>query len=364
MRIAGFGLYRYALPLTEPLTSGGATLNERRGLLLRISGDDGSEAWGEAAPLPGFSRESLQEAAAQLLDLAAQVVGRDAADLWNAPSFGDSGRPLPASSVRFCLDLALWNLRATASGKALPELVSPTPRSKVPINALIPGGDPDRALEGAHRARRAGYLTVKLKVGVLGVGEEAALVMTLREELGDDVGLRLDANRAWGFDDAWTFLRAVEDAGIEYVEEPLADPGRLADLADETGVPVALDESLVELEPEALTLHRYASAVILKPTLLGGLHRTLRFAREAARLGMRPVVSSAYESGVGTAALAALAAGVGDGPVPAGLDTYRRLAGDVLLSRLELPAPEVDVWGVIRAARAVDVRSLELLHGS
>ena len=362
MRVAGYGLFRYALPLTEPLTSGGATLDEREGLLLRLSGEDGSQAWGEAAPLPGFSRESLQEAASQLRDLASSMVGRDAAELWDRPTLGESGPPAP--SVGFGLDLALWNLRAAASGKALPELVSPSPRVTVPVNALIPGGDPDRALEEARRARREGYLTVKLKVGVLGVGEEAALVMALREELGDDVSLRLDANRAWGFDDARRFLCAVEDAGIAYVEEPISDPRRLADLADETGAPVALDESLATLQPQALDRHRYARAVILKPTLLGGLHRTLRFAREAARLGIGQVVSSAYESGVGTASLVALAAGVGDGPVPAGLDTYRRLAGDVLLSRLGLPAPEVDVRGVIRAARDVDVRRLELLHGS
>jgi O-succinylbenzoate synthase len=84
-------------------------------------------------------------------------------------------------------------------------------------------------------------------------------------------------------------------------------------------------------------------------------------AGRALRLGMTPVVSSAYESGVGTAALVALAAGIGDHPVPAGLDTYRALADDVLDTPLGLPAPSVDVGETAVASRAVDVGRLQAL---
>jgi O-succinylbenzoate synthase len=101
--------------------------------------------------------------------------------------------------------------------------------------------------------------------------------------------------------------------------------------------------------------------VVLKPTLLGGISNTLRMAGRALRLGMTPVVSSAYESGVGTAALVALAAGIGDHPVPAGLDTYRALANDVLDTPLGLPAPSVDVGETAVASRSVDVGRLEAL---
>ena len=124
---------------------------------------------------------------------------------------------------------------------------------------------------------------------------------------------------------------------------------------------MALDESLVGMQPEELEEHGYARAVVLKPTLLGGISRTLRMAGRALRLGMTPVVSSAYESGVGTAALVALAAGIGDHPVPAGLDTYRALAGDVLDKPLALPALSVDVGETVVASRTVDVGKLREL---
>ena len=100
---------------------------------------------------------------------------------------------------------------------------------------------------------------------------------------------------------------------------------------------------------------------MLKPTLLGGISRTLRLAELALCLGVTPVVSSTYESGVGTAALVALAAGIGDQEIPAGLDPYRRLAGDVLETTLDLPAPGVGVRETAEASHRVDVRRLKAL---
>jgi O-succinylbenzoate synthase len=173
--------------------------------------------------------------------------------------------------------------------------------------------------------------------------------------------LRLDANRAWGFGEAVAFARAVRDVRVEYVEEPLADAALLPRFADDTDLPVALDESLVRMEPEDLEDHRYASAVVLKPTLLGGISRTLRMAEVANRLGIAPVVSSAYEGGVGTLGLISLAATIGE--APAGLDTYRRLAEDVLRPPLDLDAPHLDVRAALETRREVALEGLELVAG-
>jgi len=359
VKLAGFWLYHYELPLTEPLELKGTTLRQREGLLVELASDGGAVGWGEAAPLPGFSREGLDEVSGQVRALADVMVGRGVAVDLPDP-YGPLARELDAldlaPSARFGFELALWNLSAASSGKTLPELVAPRPRATVPINALI--SCPDRALEEAQVARAAGYQAVKLKVGTQSVEEDIELVRAVRGDLGDAVALRLDANRAWSLGEAERFARATADLRLEYVEEPLADPARLPSFARDHGLPVALDESLAGMEPEALEDHGYARAVVLKPTMLGGISRTLRFARLASRVGMRPVISSAYETGVGTAALGALAAGVGDEEVPAGLDAYRRLAEDVLRPRLELPAPRLDVRALFEERREVERRLL------
>jgi O-succinylbenzoate synthase len=360
MRLTGFGLYRYELPLTEPLILEDTTLRHREGLLVELTSEGGAVGWGEASPLPGFSCEGLDETAGQLRELASSMVGREMTDDWIDPD-GDFSRDLEAMglapSVRFGFELAVWNLYAASRARSLPELITPHPRPTVPVNALI-SAPPEEAIKRAHRARSAGYEAVKFKVGARSVEEDVDLVHALGEELGENVSLRLDANRAWSFEEAARFARGAAGLRFEYIEEPLEDPALLPTFVGDHGVPVALDESLAGMEPEALEDHGYARAVVLKPTLLGGVSRTLRFAARASRLGMEPVISSAYETGVGTAALVALAAGVGDEEVPAGLDTYRRLSEDVLRPRLDLPAPRVDVFAITGARREIARRLL------
>jgi O-succinylbenzoate synthase len=360
MKLARFDLYRYSLPLSRPLTLKGITLYHREGFLLRLSGDDGSEGWGETAPLPGFSVESMVDAAAQLRRLAVSMMGREVKEDWIDP-YGGFGRELDrvAPSVRFGIELAAWNLYGSSSGRTLPEMVTPAPRPVVPVNGLL-AGSPAEVLEGVRRMREAGYRSIKLKVGARTLAEDVALVRALGEGLGEGVSLRLDANRAWGYEEAAEFVRGTAGVRFEYVEEPLAAPERLPWLVREFGVPVALDESLVGMEPEKVE-ETFAVAFVLKPTLLGGISLTLLLAGRAHRLGVTPVISSAYESGVGTAALVALAAGIGDRPVAAGLDPYRAMAEDVLQTPLNLPAPGVDVRETEDASRTIDVRRLERL---
>jgi O-succinylbenzoate synthase len=123
---------------------------------------------------------------------------------------------------------------------------------------------------------------------------------------------------------------------IEYFEEPIADPLGLPDLIERSAVPIALDETLREIRPADLANYEGAAALVLKPTLLGGFQICREFAEAGAALGMRSVVSAAFESGVGIHALGRFAASL-ENISAAGLDTYSRLQGDILRQRLEFP---------------------------
>ena len=348
MKVTGLHLYRYTLPLDPAPEMKGGFLHRREGVLIRLTAGDGVEGWGEASPLPGFSRESLEEAIRQLWDMKPVLMDLDIRDHPDP-----DGGLMP--SVRFGMELAASNLYAAARGKTLPEVLGPGPGMEVSLNGLL-AGPGDDVLKEARRMRSAGYPAVKLKVGRGAIEEEAALVREVVGVLGGTIGLRLDANRAWTFEEALEFASATEGCPYEYVEEPLADPTQLPRLVSATGLPVALDESLAGMRPEALEGHRYARAVVLKPTLLGGIRHTLRLAERARSLGMIPVVSSAFETGVGTLGLVALAACIGGGEIPAGLDTYRRFTTDILEPPLELPA-RVRVPEAMGVRRSID-RSL------
>ena len=335
----------------------GEKLDSREGLLISLAGETGEPGWGETSPLPGFSQESLRDAGYQLYELASSLVGSPISE---SPYLPEDRNVAP--SVRFGFGQASYDLYAKSQGKTLPAILAESPGKSVALNGLL-AGSRELVLEEARRMRDAGYEAVKLKVGTREVMEDAELVWAVSEVLGGGVALRLDANRAWSFEEAVDFFRATSVLRFEYVEEPLAEPADLPRLVEEFGVPVALDESLVGMKAEGLREHRYARAVVLKPTLLGGVSRTLRLAREAGRLGMTPVVSSAYETGVGTAALISLSASIGGGEISAGLDTYRRLKEDVFGPALDLSTPHVDVRQV-SAPRTLNHERLEHVYSS
>ncbi len=329
-------IFRYRLPLAAPLRLAGQVIHERAGILVRIDSDSGASGWGDAAPLPGFSRETVQEAETELTAWAGRlrcaVFDPGGDDLESRLGCG----PAAASpSVRFALETALANLSRRMEDEAAAELACF--EGAVPVNGLL-AGSREEVLADARRFRDGGCRAVKLKVGSRPVAEDVGLTRAVRDVIGDAMGLRLDANRSWSLEQGVAFGRELGDAGVEYLEEPLRDPAQLRELFDATGIPVALDESLLELRPDDLEGRREVGAVVLKPTLLGGLARAGEWAAKASALNIRPVVSSCFESGVGLLALAAFAwASTGDA-VPAGLDTYRRLAADVVEPRLPFGA--------------------------
>jgi len=337
-------LYRYTLPLTKPLRLGPVRLTEREGLLLHLCTAEGAAGWGEIAPLPAFSPASLADAEAQARRLCAWLADRRVPADALAPE-GNGAAAVDAlelhPAVRCGLDGALAWLLADQTGQPLASFLGPAQRATVTLNGLLTASD-DLAAE-AQRLKQAGYPVVKMKVGRHTVATDVVRVRQAREALGAEVALRLDANRAWSWQEALTFAEALGGLDtLDYIEEPLADPSQLARFAEATGWPVALDETLVGLAPEAVAEHAYATALVCKPMLLGGPVIVQRLATAAAEWGGRTVLSAAFETGVGMRLLLALAAAL-DAPEASGLDTYRRLAEDTLAPRLPFDGAEVSL---------------------
>ena len=356
MILTSVDLYRYQVPLTETLCLRGEKLNMREGFIVRLSSHSGGVGWGEASPLPGFSVEDLHHVERQLKALQSTLRGWFMSTDRGEPDAGLlhhlEGQGL-APSVHFGMEQALWNLYANVQHKTLAQLLVLQPRAAVSLNGLLMG-TPDNVLAEAQRMREAGYRAVKLKIGRRGLEEDVDLVRAVSRVLGRSVGLRLDANRAWSLEEASAFVRGITGVAIEYLEEPLNDPEGLSELVRQYKTPIGLDETVSAGGGAALERHGYARAVILKPTLLGGLTTTLRLARRATSMGMTPVISASFETGVGLLGLVALAASVNTRDIPAGLDTYRWLAEDVLTPPLQLDRAEVDVVGLFGTKRSLN----------
>lgn len=311
-------LQRLELPLDPPLVNARGEWRQRSTLIARLHDAHGRHGHGEAAPLPHFSRDSLEDCERALeaippprlaaLDgvTSPRVLLDAAADLL----------PERVPAARFALETALLDRLGRRSGQPLWRLlVELLPgvlaglRRPVELCALLPSHDPEAAISKARCCERAGVRAFKLKIGPDRLGAtQLATLAALRSVLDPGIELRLDANGSLTPGELHPTLRQLATFRPGLVEEPLAELDLAAYAA--SPVPLALDESLQTLDARSVNAFLGLStghALVLKPTALGGFARCLDFATRSALFGRRVIVSHTLEGPIGWGACAHLA---------------------------------------------------------
>ncbi len=344
MKIAEISIYRFRLRLNRPLALKNDILKLREGFVMRLSDESGNYGWGETSPLSGFSRETIAQAGRELALLPSAITkGAIPPNLeWLNGGFEDwLGELNLSASVRFGLESAVLNMQAMSKQSGLHRLLDTKAAAKVAVNALL-SGTKEQIEAKAKTLLGKGYRAFKLKVGRLSLDEDIQIIAAVRNIIGRDTLLRLDANRTWDLDNALKFMQRAVPFNVDYIEEPLQSFYQLKKLIKDSSapLPVALDESLLEISPAELPLSPVLKAIVIKPTLLG-FERALRFARAAQDKGITAVISSAFESSLGIAALASIAAVIDGGRTPAGLDTLDWLQDDLLEPPMRVKAGKI-----------------------
>ena len=260
----------------------------------------------------------------------------------------------------------------------------PTPlRDRIAVNATVPALQPDAV--PAILERFGACRTVKIKVAEVGqtLDDDFARVRAVRDAVGPDVRIRLDANGGWSVDEAAEAVELLARFDLEYVEQPCATVSELLALRSliaGMGVYIAADESVRRAEdPLAVARSGAADILVIKAQPLGGIQNALEIMREAE---LPAVVSSALDTSVGISMGLHLAAALPRLELACGLATVALLEGDVAEHPLipvdgELPVERVRVsesqlstfaadeertqWWHERITRCFD-RALELLE--
>lgn len=318
----------FRVRLAEPMLTARGAIREREGFLVTVE-HGGHYGVGEATPLPGWT-ETREECRAAL-DRAGSV----AAEL----DWGVALAKLDSPAARHAISLAFAEARARASDEPLYRSLGRDDRVEtVPVNATL-GADtsPSNVARRASEVVAAGFRTLKLKVGSNGTEEDVERVRAIRDAVGDDVTLRVDANGAWTLDQARRAIDALAALDVAYVEQPL--PGaELAAHAQLRGpVDVALDESLVSHDVAEVAAADAADVVVLKPMVVGGPDRAVEAAMRAREAGIEPVVSNTVDAVVARTGAVHVAARIPD-VRPCGLATASLLETDLSPD----PAPVVD----------------------
>jgi len=351
VRIVAVEAIPYALPFREPYVTARGRLDQREMVLLRMRSEEGVVGLGEAVPLSLRGGAGLEQVVRELEllrglpDLTEEAIRAGAADL---------SAPARCAALTALLDLR--GRHAATPAPPPPPTPTPTPTPTDPrshfrpdsgqsydrdrdgavtCNATLVAGEPAAVAEEALRWAADGFSTFKLKVGP---GEDVGAVRAVREALGPQARIRVDANATWDVETARRVLDELAPLGIELVEQPVATLTEMAALAAETPVPLAADESVASLaEAERAAALGACEFTGVKLSKVGGPEQAVAIADV-----LPAYVSSALDGPVGIAAAAqvAITLSAGDRPerleLAHGLATQRLFASTVAAVECEL----------------------------
>jgi L-alanine-DL-glutamate epimerase-like enolase superfamily enzyme len=270
-------------------------------LLVRIEASDGTTGWGDAVPLslrggPGTAavRDELESAC--IPALAGAEIGAEPAR-FAADALGRCRARGVGPQAASAIDIALLDLCGKLEGLPAWRLLGASAAAPVACNASIGADPPDAAASAAVSAVRAGFGTLKVKVGDAG---DLDRVQAVRAATGPGALLRVDANGSWDPTAALARIAALEPLGIELVEQPCPTAADLAAVRAATGLPVVADESVADLASANAAMRLGAfDAATLKLAKVGGPHAAVEIAA-----AVPAYLSSALDSAFGIAAAA------------------------------------------------------------
>ncbi|KAL9420500.1 hypothetical protein AB3S75_038135 [Citrus x aurantiifolia] len=319
-----YSLYR--IQLCAPPTSSYIDHNRsrfcREGFILSLYLEDGSVGYGEVAPLE-IHKENLLDAEEQLRFLLHFMTGakisyflpllKGSFSSWIWSTLG-----IPACeifpSVRCGLEMAILNAIAVKHGSSFLNILYPLTEideeiskrsTSIKICALIDSNkSPVEVASIATTLVEEGFTAIKLKVARRADPiKDAEVIQEVRKKVGHRIELRVDANRNWTYQEALEFGFLIKDCDLQYIEEPVQNEEDIIKYCEESGLPVALDETIDKFQKDPLNmLEKYAHpgivAIVIKPSVIGGFENAGLIARWAQRHGKMAVVSAAFESGL------------------------------------------------------------------
>lgn len=308
MHIETVALREIRLPLREPFRISSGTVHERRILLVELTDGDGTHAWSEcvAGEQPNYSHETIDTAWLALREwFAPRLLGGTV----HAPADVDAhlARDVRGHRMaRAALEMGVWVLQAERTGVALASLLGGTlARVQVGISLGIQSA-PESLADRAADALRSGYRRIKLKIQP---GADVDYVAAVRERVGADVALTVDANSAYTLDHA-EHLARLDAFGLHMIEQPLDadDIVRHARLQRLLRTPLCLDESITSVERARDMMDTGAGRIVnIKPGRVGGFAQSIAIHDACARGGVPVWCGGMLESGIGRACNVALA---------------------------------------------------------
>ncbi len=295
MKITHVDIYRFSIPM-EPFVIATGVMDYAQNVLIRIHTDTEHAGVGECSAFPMIVGETQDTCLVMAKEFARVWKGKNAGDIENRiQDLHDVAAHNP--TIKSAFDMALYDLAAKSEGKPLYKYLGGD-RRRVETDMTIGIGTAEEMSRLALGYQTKGATILKIKLGKK-PQDDLIRIRQIREAVGPEMTLRIDANQGWDFDGAVFCLNGMADLNIEFCEQPLRTwyDDRLSELKQKTPIPLMADESCYN-HHDARKLIGAGSCdyINIKFAKSGGIHEGLKIHQTALQAGIPCMIGSMLES--------------------------------------------------------------------
>ena len=310
MKITDLRMGRISVPLRVPFKTALRRVDSVEDTVIELVTDEGISGFGEAPPtavITGDTRGAIEGAITEVL--RPLLIGRDPLAREENCALVQKALVHNGSAKAAC-DMALWDLHGKALGQPVYRMLGGSVRT-IETDLTISVNPPEEMARDARDAVERGYDTLKIKVGI-DPSLDVARLSAVRDAVGPEIRLRIDANQAWRPREAVHILNEMQakGLGLELVEQPVPaqDLDGLAYVTQNSDVPVLADESVFSPADAMTILQRHAADLInIKLMKCGGFTNALRIASACEIYGVECMLGCMLEAKISVNAAVHLA---------------------------------------------------------
>lgn len=314
MRIKAIELTEISIPLVTPFKTALRTVDSVSDILVRITTEDGTYGFGEAPPtavITGDTKGSIRCAIEEFI--APNLIGMEIENL-DGIMKKLHGCILKNTSAKAAVDIAVYDLYGKSCQKPLYQILGGC-RTEVETDLTISVNEIDEMVSDSLKAVAQGFEVLKIKVGKES-SRDIERIKAIRQAVGPEIRLRIDANQGWTPKEAVRIIRTLEDTGIgmDLVEQPVAahDFAGMKFVTSQVYTPILADESVFSAQDAIHLIQEQAADLInIKLMKTGGIYEALKICAIAESYGVECMIGCMLESKIAVSAAAHLAAGKG-----------------------------------------------------
>jgi L-Ala-D/L-Glu epimerase len=305
-QIKSIEIYKLHLPLKEPFVISLGPINSVQNIIVIIHASDGYTGWGECSPYMTINGESIDTCFIVGQYFAKALKGMNALDLEGCSIVMDE-IIYANSSIKSAFDMALHDIASQHAGLPLYRFLGGAKNKVIQTDMTVSIGTPEKMKDDAIRFREQGFPAIKVKLGER-KERDVARIQAIREGIGNELPLRIDANQGWSTaDKAIEVLKALAPYNIEYCEEPIPRWSfmELGKVSAASPIPIMADESCGDdHDAERLIQLNACQMLNIKLGKSSGFLRAQRIVQLASGAGMHLQIGGFMESRLGMTAAA------------------------------------------------------------